>query len=102
VLADRGSRDLSLADAPPSPTLIGDVLDTALYLSKGDLTLDDGTIADLGAAMLIPPQRVRHEIEQFVEPEMGLALLDEEPPRLWRSTKGEPYERYVGDEKAFG
>lgn len=102
VLNDRDVCGISLADAPRSSTLIGDVLETALYLSRGDLTLDDRTLADLGAAMLVPPQQVRYEIEKFIEPGLGLALLDEESPRLWRITIGEPYGRYAAEGNAIG
>jgi len=90
VLNNRNSQVLSLADTPRSPILVGDVLETALYLSGGDLILNEVTLVNLGAAMLVSPERVRHEIEQVIDPEIGLALLDEEPPRLWRASTGEP------------
>lgn len=89
VLCERSDRGLSVSDAPRSPTLIGDILETALFLAGGHLRLEGDTLSDLGSAMLLPRQTALHEIKQFVEPETGLVWLDEAPPRLWRITTGD-------------
>jgi hypothetical protein len=82
VVSLRKGRLFASPDTDRSPSLVLDVVRSAVALSGGLLVLDATRSFELAAALLVPVSRVRRLLDMFLEPASGIVLSDEDPPRL--------------------
>lgn len=77
-------RLVAVSDNERAPSLVVDIVSTAVTLAGGTLSLDANATSNLAVAMLVPLNRLRRQLDSFLEPTNGIVLVDEDPPRLWQ------------------